>query len=119
MTYSSVLNSTNRRHNTSISWVVPAASVWEPTPGRCGAQVGAPVRTLTPNCPRSLSATEGESPTGALRGAGDIRRENRRTFLLGAALGFTLVAGSLHLLAEAEPALEPGYVSTVTAEVAK
>lgn len=48
-----------------------------------------------------------------------MRRENRRTFLLGAVLGFTLVAGSVHLLIQEDPVAYPGYVSTVTAEVAK
>lgn len=119
MTISSVLTSDNRRRGTSISRVVPAASVWEPTSGHCATQVSTRVRTLAPNCSRPMLATDGESPAGALRVAGDIRRENRRTFLLGAALGFTLVAGSLHLLTEEEPAVEPGYVSTVTAVVAK
>ncbi len=119
MTISFALTSINRRHATSESRVVPAASVWEPARGCRDVPTGTRVRTLTPVCSDAPVALEGDSGEEVASNRREMRRENRRSFLLGAALGFTLVAGSLHLLMEEAPDTQTGYASTVTAEFAK
>ena len=119
MTTSMNLNSTYRRRENSNTRVVPAAAVWEPNSSVTRQGSASHVRTLAPHSVRTLGGAPAATQQDSLSNAREQRREHRRTYLMGAMLGFAIVGGSLHLLAQEDPATSVGYVDTITADVAK
>lgn len=99
--------------------IVPAASVWEPSPTAATCTRSPRVRTLRA---APLLAPGGPPPPHSRSGGtgrASARREAGRTYLLGALLGFSVVVGTVYAVNGETAALPPQPAGPVSAVVAK
>lgn len=98
---------------------VPAAAVWDLGTERPEGRVAADIRTLTAV---DRTREQARSVTGSgepkLRSF-EQRRENGKVTLLGLAVGFILVVGTVVGIDDGQGAQTPGQYDTITAVTAK